>query len=136
MDPLTFSLLWVFGWVILLLVAWHLKGLRRQRRLELLHKERMMAMEKGIPLPELPEHDEPSRPSLAAEVIGSIRINPRWPLGLGALSVMLGLGFSTAFWLSQEAEPHNAWSFGLIGVFFGIGLMLHYVLTRPSENRR
>lgn len=134
MDPLTFSLLWVFGWVILLLVAWHIRGLRRQRRLELAHKERMMAMEKGIPLPELPEIDEPLRRPLVAEVLGSIRINPRWPLGLGALSVMLGLGVSAAFWLSQEDYHNRVWSFGLIGVFFGFGLMLHYLLTRSGRN--
>ena len=57
MDPLIFSLIWVFGWVILLLLAWHLRAARRQRRLELQHKERMMAMEKGIPLPELPAEE-------------------------------------------------------------------------------
>jgi hypothetical protein len=134
MDPLTFSLLWVFGWVILLLVAWHMKGLRRQRRLELAHKERMMAMEKGIPLPELPEIDEPLRRPLMAEVVGSIRINPRWPLGLGALSMMLGIGISVALALSQESEHYRVWSFGLIPVFFGVGLMLHYALTRPGRN--
>jgi hypothetical protein len=134
MDPLMFSLLWVFGWVILLLVAWHLRSSRRERKLEREHKERMMAMEKGIPLPELPADDEPRRP-LAAELVGSIRINPRWPLGLGALAVMLGAGISTALALSQEAEHYRVWSFGLIPVFFGLGLMLHYALTRPREPR-
>ena len=32
----------------------YLKFLERQRRLEILHQERVAAMEKGIPLPELP----------------------------------------------------------------------------------
>lgn len=136
MDPLMFSLIWVFGWVILLLVAWHLKGLRRQRRLELLHKERMMAMEKGVPLPELPDHEDPSRRPLLAEVVGSIRVNPRWPLGLGALCVMLGIGISTALRLSQEDYHYRVWSFGLIPVFVGFGLMLHYWLTRPPQPTR
>lgn len=96
MDPLIFVLLWVFGWVILLLVAWHLRGLRRRHQLELAHKERMMAMEKGIPLPELPPHDEPGRPTLAAEIVRQIRLNPRWPLGIGALCIMLVLFRGTA----------------------------------------
>jgi hypothetical protein len=133
MDPLIFSLIWVFGWVILLLLAWHLRAARRQRRLELQHKERMMAMEKGIPLPELPAEDEPRRP-LVAELVGSIRINPRWPLGIGAVFVMLGIGISAALRLSQEAEHYRVWSFGLIPVFFGLGLILHYTLTRPPRN--
>ena len=90
-----------------------------------------MAMEKGIPLPELPADDEPGRRPLVAELVGSIRINPRWPLGIGALFVMLGLGVSTALWLAHE----NEWPVGLIAVFFGVGLMLHYALTRPSERR-
>jgi Domain of unknown function (DUF6249) len=134
MDPLTFSLFWVFGWVILLLVAWHLKGQRRQRRLELAHKERMMAMEKGVPLPELPEYDDPQRRPLLAEVVGQVRVNPRWPLGLGAVSVMLGLGICAAFWLSQD-DLHGIWSIGLIAVFFGLGLILYYPLTHPSQGR-
>ena len=133
MDPLMFSLFWVFGWVILLLVAWHLRASRRERRQERLHKERMVAMEKGIPLPELPAEDEPSRRPLVTELVGSIRINPRWPLGIGALFVMLGIGISAALALSQEEVQYRVWSVGLIPVFFGLGLMLHYALTRPSE---
>ena len=135
MDMMIFTLFWVFGWVILLLVAWHMRSSRRERRLELQHKERMMAMEKGIPLPELPADDAPSRPGLVADVIGSIRINPRWPLGLGALFVMFGIGLSAALALSQEAEHYRVWSFGLIPLFFGLGLMLHYALTRPGQSR-
>jgi hypothetical protein len=133
MDPLLFSLIWVFGWVILLLVAWHLRALRRERRIERIHKERLMGMEKGVPLPELPEYDEPGRRPLVA---GSIRINPRWPLGIGALSIMGGIGVSLALWLSQEDYHNRVWSFGLILVFVGVGLMLHYWLTRPSSAGR
>ena len=51
MDGLLFALVWVFGWVLLLMLIWHLRGRRRERRMEMIHKERMMAMEKGIPLP-------------------------------------------------------------------------------------
>jgi len=136
MDMMIFTLFWVFGWVILLLVAWHMRSSRRQRQLELQHKERMMAMEKGIPLPELPaEEDSGRRSGLVAEIVGAIRINPRWPLGLGALFVMLGIGISAALALSQEDYHYRVWSFGLIPVFFGLGLMLHYALTRPSAPR-
>lgn len=135
MDPLEFTLFWVFGWLILLLVAWHLRGQRRQHRFDLAHKERMMAMEKGIPLPELPLNDEPGRPGLAAEIVGQIRINPRWPLGIGAVFIMLGLGVCAALRLSGDPEAVKAWSFGLIGVFLGVGLILHYFLTRPAASR-
>ncbi len=132
MDGLLFTLCWVFGWVLLLILIWHLKGQRRQKRMELVHKERMMAMEKGVPLPELPEFGEPPARSALAEAVAAVRINPRWPLGLGALSVMVGAGACLAFWLSPDPEPHKAWPFGLLGVFFGIGLFFHYFLTRPA----
>jgi hypothetical protein len=131
MDILTFSLFWVFGWLTIILVAWHLRGLRRQRLLELAHKERMLALEKGVPLAELPE-DGGARPG-PAEVMASLRINPRWPLGLGGLAVMVGVGVSLALALSGEAEHNRVWSFGLIFVFLGLGLMLHYALTRPAR---
>jgi hypothetical protein len=132
MDGLLFSLIWVFGWVLLLILIWHLRGRRRERRMEMIHKERMMAMEKGIPLPELPDFADPAGRSTLGEAIAGVRINPRWPLGLGAVFVMLGTGISLALWLSPEHDPHNAWPVGLVGVFFGIGLFLHYVLTRPA----
>jgi hypothetical protein len=132
MDGLLFTLFWVFGWVLLLILIWHLKGLRWQKRLELIHKERMIAMEKGIPLPELPDFGEPPARSPLAEAVASVRINPRWPLGLGALAVMVGAGACLALWLSPDPEPHKAWPFGLLGVFFGIGLFFQYFLTRPA----
>jgi hypothetical protein len=59
-----------------------------------------------------------------AEAVGAIRINPRWPLGLGAVFIMLGAGVSLALWLSPEHDPHNAWPVGLVAVSFGIGLPL------------
>jgi hypothetical protein len=133
MDDMLFTLFWVFGWVLLLILIWHLKGQRRQKRIEMIHKERMMAMEKGIPLPELPEVGDDSARSTLAEAVGGIRINPRWPLGLGALSVMVGAGTSLALWLMTDPDPHNAWPLGLIGVFLGVGLFFHYALTRPAS---
>jgi len=133
MDMMVFTLFWVFGWVLLLILIWHLKGQRRQRRIELVHQERMLAMEKGIPLPELPDFAEAPARSALVEAVASIRINPRWPLGLGAIFVMVGAGASVAFWLSSIPEPHQAWPFGLIGVFVGVGLVFHYFLTRPAS---
>ena len=44
----------------------YFKHLARQQRLEIIHKERLVAMEKGIPLPELPLD-----PDIGAEAAGS-----------------------------------------------------------------
>lgn len=128
MDPLLYKLFWIFGWVAVFLVIWLVRGGRRQRRLELLHAERMAAIEKGIPLPELPETDYHRRRSQ----LHSTPANPKWPLGAGAVLAMLGLGICLALRLSGDGYHNQIWSFGLIGVFLGAGLMLHYVLTRTA----
>ena len=62
--------------VILLLVAWHSRASRRERRQERLHKETMAAMEKGIPLPGLPA-GRGTRPASAA--LGARRLDPHQP---------------------------------------------------------
>jgi hypothetical protein len=132
MDPqlfALFSMVWVFGWLVLLVVVWHLKARHRQEKFELIHKERLAAIEKGIPLPELPDYGDSSGRSLVADALASMRLNPRWPLGVGAVSIMLGAGASVALRLSGDVYHTQIWSFGLIGVFFGVGLFLHYFLT-------
>jgi hypothetical protein len=104
---------------------------RRQRRIEIIHAERMAAIEKGIPLPELPDYEALSDVALRARA--SSAVNPRWPLGVGAVCLMLGIGLSLALWLSGDDYHNQIWPFGLIGVFLGAGLMLHYVLLRPGK---
>jgi len=43
---------------------------------------------------------------------------------------MLGIGVTTALALSGEPQDVSKSSFGLIGVFLGVGLWLNYFLTR------
>lgn len=49
---LLFAFLVIFGLI---------SSREKQRRLELIHQERMAAIEKGAPLPELPEFESPNR---------------------------------------------------------------------------
>jgi hypothetical protein len=128
MDPLLYKLIWVFGWSAVLLVIWYVRGQRRQRRLELIHAERMAAIDKGIPLPEMPDYEGLAHRSRSHE------LNPRWPLGVGTVIAMVGLGLCTALYFSGDEYHNQIWPFGLIGVFLGVGLMLHYLLMRvPSK---
>ena len=80
-----FGMAWVFGWVIVALVAWHMKNKQRAKKHEIIHEERMKAMEKGIPLPEVPEFEEKRN---HGGFWRSQSMNPRWPLGVGAIVVM------------------------------------------------
>ena len=108
------------------------QNLQRYRiRLELIQKERLIAMEKGIPMPELPDYD--GRPSAVTSLAAQLRLNPRWPLGLGAILVFGGIGTTIALRLSQEAYHYRVWSMGLIPIFVGFGLFAHYALTRAND---
>jgi hypothetical protein len=122
-----YGAVWVFGFAIILLIVWQMRNRKRQKRLELIHQERMLAMEKGIPLPELPDLPEEYGITWIKEMWRAQTVNPKWPLGLGAIFICLGLGLSIALYFSGDA-----WSFGIIFIFLGIGFFLHYALTRKS----
>ena len=124
-----FGAAWVFGCVIIVIVIWHLRSKRNIEKMRIVHEERMRAMEKGIPLPEFPDIDQRE----TRIEIQPMRVNPRWPLGLGAIFVMAGTGLAVAFLLSGDHELWKLWSMGLLGVFFGVGLVLYYYLTRTPE---
>ena len=130
---------WVFGFAAVLLVAWHLRGKRRLEKLSIIHEERMKAMEKGIPLPEFPELSEDEGKSVLGKALATnIETkpwNPRWPLGVGALLIMGGLGASVTMKLSEWDFHNELWSFGLIGVFLGVGMFLFYGLTRTPQDK-
>lgn len=132
MDLLLYNLIWIFGWVLVALFIWFVRGARRQRKLEIIHAERMAAIEKGLPLPELPSYESLERSFFLTSYLRS-SVNPRWPLGVGALFIMLGIGFCAALRLSGDDYHNQIWPLGLISVFLGLGLVLHFTLTRPPR---
>ena len=126
-----FGMAWVFGCVAILIVIWHLRSKRRMEKEAMIHQERIKAMDKGIPLPEFPDLNEEAKMDPYNRIA---TVNPKWPLGVGALCIFGGLGFMVAMLLSGDNELWKLWSMGLIGVFFGVGMMMFYRLTRTPEN--
>ena len=124
---------WVFACAVVLIVIWHLRSKRRLEKLGLIHAERMKAMEKGVPLPEFPELNEEAKMQQFDKIFTPPKLNPRWPIGVGALVAMAGLGFLIAAMLSGDSEMTKTWSMGLIPIFIGFGLVLYYLLTRQSD---
>lgn len=126
------GLLFMFGAAaFFLVVKW--QNLRRyQIKLELIHKERLIAMEKGVPMPEVPEYDPAPRQRIET-LLGYLRVNPRWPLGVGILLVLGGAGTLVALMLSGDPYHRQIWSFGLIPIFLGVGLWLQYLVMRPGR---
>lgn len=91
----------------------------RQRRLDILHQERLAAMDKGIPLPELPL-DPASAPK---------REDPRELLLHGIVWTALGGGAMMAFLLlGWRVNDHPLWPLPLPLALLGLGLILYYVL--------
>ena len=109
------------------------QNLQRYRiRLEMIQKERLGAMEKGIPMPELPDYDDAAARRSVDSLAALMRVNPRWPLGVGAILIFGGIGTTIALYLSHEAYHNRVWSMGIIPIFVGFGLFLHYRLMRSA----
>ena len=95
---------------------YYFKFREKQRYLEILHEERLVAIDKGIPLPELPIEPlfvKTSRP-------------PDFRVGLliGAVLLCFGLGTMLALWLMPAF--HNIWPMALPVAFMGGGLLIAF----------
>jgi len=129
-DPI-FPIFWVFGWAAFVLIILYMKNKKRQKTLELIHKERMAAMEKGIPMPEWPDYDINGKGSMFEDLRSERCDNPKGALGAGAILIMVGAGMCLAFYLWPAVR--QIWPIGLIVVFTGVGVLLSYLLTRDKK---
>lgn len=88
------------------------------RKKELRHKERIIAMEKGIDLPALQEQERVIRPAHKRHRTG------------GLVCTFLGAALSVAMWVSGGAIA-GVWGLPLVGV--GIGLLVSSAIERKEE---
>lgn len=96
-----------------------IKHASRQKRMEIIHQERMAALEKGIPLPEFPLDlmEEKSRDPEP----------PVLPI-LGIILTTLSVGTMIVLYLILPLATHSWWICPLPLVFMGVGLMVFHVL--------
>ena len=106
----------VLGGVCIAIAARIIAG----RNKDLEHRERLIAMEKGLPLPE-PEQE------VKKPVHSSRRAS-----GL----VMLGIGLALTIALRATPDAEHAWGWGLIPLFIGMGLIIAAVLDKKEYNER
>lgn len=100
-------------------VAWlFMKHRERQRRIEIVHEERMAAMQKDIPLPEL-RFEEAQVPSPG---------DPHAMLLHGLIWLAFGIGGMLT--LLFIAPDRSFWALPLPLTLLGGGLVLYYALTR------
>jgi len=127
------ALIWVFGWV----TFWYLRRRSVEDRTvklrELLHRERMAAIERGVPLPEIPAEEETTpiwlRPEAERARAAWLR---RLALILGCFALFTGLGICAGFYWAPDRGFHGMWTIGMIPSMAGIGLLLYALLAARS----
>lgn len=100
----------------------YVKHWGRQKRIEIIHQERMAAMEKGIPLPEFPlvlaqERRSPDPTDLP--IWGTVFLS----LSVGAMIVIYYLGLPA---------PSHEWVAPLPLAFLGVGLIALHLLQAKA----
>ena len=96
----------------------------RQKRIEIIHQERMAAMEKGIPLPEFPLDPAQERRQPDPMVL---------PI-LGTVLLTLSVGTMIVLALNLPAPSHEFWVAPLPFAFLGVGLIaFHFLQAKPGR---
>lgn len=118
--------IWVFGWAIVMYLFHRNATRKRLHQLDLIHKERLHAIDKGVPYPELPpyEPEEPAAPVPTGRPAS-------WFRAAGALSITGGSGLLAALMLMKDRN----WPVALILIFLGAGFLLHYRYLRAGDGK-
>jgi len=101
----------------------YLKRRERQHRIEILHAERLAAMDKGIPLPELPFDPPPEAWKRPTDRTVALAI------GL----VLAAFGFGAMGMLAILAPDKPYWAVPLPVALMGLGLVLYYRLSVAAD---
>lgn len=112
----------------LLVWARHLKEGKRLALREMIHRERMAALEKGVALPELPADPAPTGGSdylTRAALLGGL------VLVFGGFGLLAALGRVPD--TAQVGDLRDLATLGLLPVFTGFGLLLYSVIDRLSR---
>jgi hypothetical protein len=96
----------------------YMKHQSRQKRIEIIHRERMAAMEKGIPLPEFPMEQARERRQPDPTVL---------PI-LGTVLFTLSLGTMIVLAMNIPARSNGFWVAPLPFAFLGVGLVAFHLL--------
>ncbi len=131
-----FGAAFIFIFILLGILAENQRQKRKLARQELLQKERFMAMEKGLPLPEWDPAalvDEGYAISGAEASKRSRQTFRLVTLALGFFLAFTGIGLLVAFNLAPTDDWEDIATVGAIPLMAGLGLLLFYYLTR-GEN--
>ena len=107
----------------------HLHEAKRLALREMIHRERMAALEKGVALPELPA-DREREGSAGSDLLGKAAL-----LG-GLVLVFGGLGLLAALFMVPDnprvGDLRGLTTLGFLPIFTGVGLLLYAWLERRA----
>lgn len=123
----------LFAGVAFAVWARHLKETKRVAKREMLHRERMAALEQGVALPELAE-GSPNTGQGAGNGRGWVA---QAALLAGLTLLFGGVGFVAAFYFTPSTPEtvgmRELAPMGFIPAFAGLGLLIFYVLDRRTR---
>ncbi|HUV12082.1 MAG TPA: hypothetical protein VMY18_00495 [Acidobacteriota bacterium] len=129
MELILLLLLAIFGCVGYGMLKRYLLDQALVKRREMVHKERIIAMEKGLPIENLQSGDEsliiPG--SSQEKVLVWVRLAS---LCVGLFLLLAGAGICIAFHFTSVSDLRDIWTIGVIPVLAGVGLLLFFVLSK------
>ncbi len=132
--PVAIGVVFIFGLIGFGLVRKSLADRERLKMREMIHRERMAAIEKNLPLEEMGLEDtampEVTMTSSRNDPITWIRFTA---LFLGLAFFFGGIGMSVAFRIAPEPGFNDIWSLGLIPTLTGFGLLIFYFMTMGQQ---
>ncbi|NNE04777.1 MAG: hypothetical protein HKN15_03520 [Xanthomonadales bacterium] len=132
-----FGVSFIFIFILIGILAESQRQKSKLARQELLQKERLAAIEKGIPLPDWDTVMLDEDGSLVSSAEAHER-RRQWfrmlTLALGLLMCFAGIGMLFAFNIGADNDFRDIGTIGAIPIMAGIGLLLFYALTRKEPN--
>lgn len=104
----------IIGGIAIAIVAVIVEGKKK----ELVHRERLIAIEKGVELPPLEEKEE-KRPTFLKN------------RSSGLVMTFIGIALSIALWV----ESGDSWVWGLMPLAIGVGLLVSSTLERKDYEK-
>jgi hypothetical protein len=117
MEILGFTIL-VLGLIGASMLRRHLREAKQLRLRQIIHEERLKAMEHNAPLPEVDD----------ATLIGQFFENTNHAARNEGL--FGGIATSAGMYLVKDPEISDYWAMGLIPTLIGLGLLIFYLMSR------
>ena len=132
MELILLLLLVIFGCVGYGMLKRYLLDQALVKRREMVHKERIIAMEKGLPIENLQSGEEPLLiPGPSQEkVLVWVRLGS---LCVGLFLVLGGAGICVAFYFTSVSDLREVWTVGVIPLLVGVGLLLFFALSKSFK---